>query len=341
MAISNAMLAGLTREQLLEMHYKMALLRRFEEKSAEEYTRGKIGGFMHLYIGQEAVGVGSISTLRPDDKILSSYREHGHALAKGMDPRAVMAELYGKFTGCSKGKGGSMHMWSNELGLFGGNAIVGAQLPIAAGVAFAAQYLNQDSVTVCFFGDGAVDEGAFHEALNLAAIWKLPVVYICENNQYSMGMAVSKAWAVDSLMPRAAAYNMPGEQVDGMDVIAVYEAAKRAVEHARSGDGPYLLEVKTYRFRGHSMTDPSYYRTREEEQQWRTTRDPIGMFEKKLLDLGLVTQAELDENDAKATEVAEDAAEFAENSPNPELEELYTDIMVDDSTALTYRYERN
>jgi pyruvate dehydrogenase E1 component alpha subunit len=295
---------------------------------------------MHLYIGQEAVGVGAISALQPDDKILSSYREHGHALAKGMDPRAVMAELYGKITGCSKGKGGSMHMWSNELGLFGGNAIVGAQLPIAAGVAFAAQYLNQDSVTVCFFGDGAVDEGAFHEALNLAAIWKLPIVYICENNQYSMGMAVSKAWAVDSLMPRAAAYNMPGEQVDGMDVIAVYEAAKRAVEHARSGEGPYLLEVKTYRFRGHSMTDPSYYRTREEEQQWRTTRDPIGMFEKKLLDLGLITQAELDENDAKATEVAEDAADFADNSPDPELEELYTDVMVDNSTALTYRYER-
>jgi len=340
MAISNAMLAGLTREQLLEMYYKMALIRRFEEKSAEEYTRGKIGGFMHLYIGQEAVGVGSISALQPDDKILSSYREHGHALAKGMDPRAVMSELYGKITGCSKGKGGSMHMWSNELGLFGGNAIVGAQLPIAAGVAFAAQYLNQDSITLCFFGDGAVDEGAFHEALNLASIWKLPIVYICENNQYSMGMAVSKAWAVDSLMPRAAAYNIPGEQVDGMDVISVYEAAKRAVEHARSGEGPYLLEVKTYRFRGHSMTDPSYYRTREEEQQWRTTRDPIGMFEKKLLDLGLVTQVELDENDAKATEVAEDAAEFAENSPNPELEELYTDVMVDNSTALTYRYER-
>jgi pyruvate dehydrogenase E1 component alpha subunit len=295
---------------------------------------------MHLYIGQEAVGVGTISALRPDDKILSSYREHGHALAKGMDPRAVMAELYGKITGCSKGKGGSMHMWSNELGLFGGNAIVGAQLPIAAGVALAAQYLNQETVTACFFGDGAVDEGAFHEALNLASIWKLPVVYICENNQYSMGMAVSKAWAVDSLMPRAAAYNMPGEQVDGMDVVAVYELVKRAVEHARSGEGPYLLEVKTYRFRGHSMTDPSYYRTREEEQQWRTTRDPIGIFEKKLLDLGLTTQTELDENDARATEVAEDAAEFSDNSPNPGLEELYTDVIVDDSTALAYRYER-
>ena len=340
MAISNATLAGLTRTQLLEMHYMMALLRRFEEKSAEEYTRGKIGGFMHLYIGQEAVGVGSIATLRPEDKVLSSYREHGHAIAKGIEPGAVMAELFGKITGCSKGKGGSMHMWSNELGLLGGNAIVAAQLTIATGVALASQYQGEDSVTVCFFGDGAVDEGAFHESLNLASIWQLPVVYICENNQYSMGMAVQKAWAVDSLLPRAAAYNMPGEQVDGMDVIAVYEAVKRAVERARRGEGPSLLEIKTYRFRGHSMTDPAYYRTREEEQQWRTTRDPIGIFEKKLLELGIATQAEFDENDARATQAAEDAADFAENSPNPTPEELYTDVMVDDSTALAYRYER-
>ena len=340
MAISNATLAGLTRTQLLEMHYMMALLRRFEEKSAEEYTRGKIGGFMHLYIGQEAVGVGSIATLRPEDKVLSSYREHGHAIAKGIEPGAVMAELFGKITGCSKGKGGSMHMWSNELGLLGGNAIVAAQLTIATGVALASQYQGEDSVTVCFFGDGAVDEGAFHESLNLASIWQLPVVYICENNQYSMGMAVHKAWAVDSLLPRAAAYNMPGEQVDGMDVIAVHEAVKRAVERARSGEGPSLLEIKTYRFRGHSMTDPAYYRTREEEQQWRTTRDPIGIFEKRLLEAEAATQAEFDENDARATQAAEDAADFAENSPNPTPEELYTDVMVDDSTALAYRYER-
>src|SRR6266567_1085815 len=340
MAISNATLAGLNRTRLLEMHYKMALLRRFEEKSAEEYTRGKIGGFMHLYIGQEAVGVGSISTLRPEDKVLSSYREHGQALMRGMEPGVVMAELFGKVTGCSKGKGGSMHMWSNELGLYGGNAIVAAQMPIAAGVALAEQYQESDAIVACFFGDGAVDEGAFHESLNLAAIWKLPIVYICENNQYSMGMAVEKAWAVDSLMPRAAAYNMPGQQADGMDVIKVYETVKRAVDHARSGQGPSLLEVKTYRFRGHSMTDPAYYRSREEEQQWRTSRDPIGFFEKKLLGLNLATQAQLDENDARATEIAEDAAEFAENSPDPELEELYTDVMVDNSTALSYRYER-
>lgn len=340
MAISNMTLAGLTRTQLLEMHYMMALLRRFEEKSAEEYTRGKIGGFMHLYIGQEAVGVGAITALRSDDKVLSSYREHGHAIVKGMDPRVVMAELFGKSTGCSKGKGGSMHMWSNELGMLGGNAIVAAQMPIAAGVAFAMQYQGLDTIVACFFGDGAVDEGAFHESLNLASIWKLPIVYICENNQYSMGMSVQKAWAVDSLLPRAAAYNMPGEQVEGMDVIKVYEATKRAVERARSGQGPSLLEVKTYRFRGHSMTDPAYYRSREEEQQWRTTRDPIGFFEKKLLDLNLATQSELDENDARANKAAEDAAEFAENSPDPALEELYTNVMADDSTALSYRYER-
>jgi pyruvate dehydrogenase E1 component alpha subunit len=340
MAISNATLAGLTRTELLEMHYKMALIRRFEEKSAEEYTRGKIGGFMHLYIGQEAVGVGSIAALRLDDKILCSYREHGHALAKGMDPGAVMAELFGKITGCSKGKGGSMHMWSKELGIYGGNGIVAAQMPIAAGVAFSAQYQGQDTVIACYFGDGAVDEGAFHESLNLASVWKLPIVYICENNQYSMGMAVGKAWAVDSLLPRAAAYNMPGDQVEGMDVIAVYESMKHAVEHARGGGGPTLLEVKTYRFRGHSMTDPAYYRTREEEQQWRTTRDPIGIFEKKLLNNGMVTQDEFDDNDARATQVAEDAAEFAENSPDPSLEELYADVTVDNSIALTYRYER-
>ncbi len=338
MAISNAILAGLRRTELLHMHYQMALIRRFEEKSAEEYTRGKIGGFMHLYIGQEAVGVGCITALYPSDKILCSYREHGHALARGMDPNAVMSELFGKSTGCSKGKGGSMHMWSNELGVLGGNGIVAAQLPIAAGVALAAQYQGKDTVTACFFGDGAVDEGAFHEALNLASLWKLPVVYVCENNQYSMGMAVHKAWAVDSLVPRAAAHNIPGVQVDGMDIISVYEAMKQAVEHARAGEGPTLLEVKTYRFRGHSMTDPSYYRTREEEQQWRTNRDPIGIFEKKLLDLGLATQSELDDDDARASAVCEDAAEFAANSPDPELTELYTDVMGDDSTALTHRY---
>ena len=234
-----------------------------------------------------------------------------------------------------------MHMWSNELNFWGGNGIVAAQLPIATGVALADQYRGNDAITVCFFGDGAVDEGAFHEALNLAAVWKLPIVFVCENNQYSMGMAVGKAWAVDNLLPRAAAYNMPGEIVDGMDVITVYEAMKRTAAFVRGGNGPMLLEIKTYRFRGHSMTDPAYYRTREEEHEWRTTRDPIGIFEKKLLDHGIVAQADLDANDARATQTAEEAADFAENSPFPALDELHTDVMVDDSTALTYRYERN
>jgi pyruvate dehydrogenase E1 component alpha subunit len=340
MAISNVTLAGLTKAQLLEMHYKMALLRCFEEKSAEEYTRGKIGGFMHLYIGQEAVGIGCMSTLRQEDKVLASYREHGHAIAKGMSPNAVMAELFGKITGCSKGKGGSMHMWSSEHGMWGGNGIVAAQLPIATGVALAAQYRGRDEIVVCFFGDGAVDEGAFHESLNLASLWKLPVIFVCENNQYSMGMAVEKAWAVESLLPRAAAHNIPAELVDGMDVIKVYEAAKRSVEYTRSGKGPVLLEIKTYRFRGHSMTDPAYYRTREEEKEWRTSRDPIGIFEKHLMDAGVASQADFDENDAKAIQIAEDAAEFAENSAFPDPEELYADIMVDDTTALSYRHER-
>jgi pyruvate dehydrogenase E1 component alpha subunit len=340
MAISNATLSGLTRTQLLEMHYMMTLLRRFEEKSAEEYTRGKIGGFMHLYIGQEAVGVGSITALRPTDKIMCSYREHGHALAKGMHPNEVMAELFGKITGCSKGKGGSMHMWSNKHGVLGGNGIVAAQLPIAAGLAFAAQYQGLDTVIACYFGDGAVDEGAFHEALNIASLWKLPIVFICENNQYSMGMAVEKAWAVSNLLPRAAAYNMPGEVVDGMNVLSVYDATRRAVERARSGEGPTLLEIKTYRFRGHSMTDPAYYRTREEEHEWRSTRDPIGIFEKILQDNGIGSQAEFDANDEKATQVAEEAAEFADNSPFPPLDELYTDVMVDGSAALVYRHPR-
>ncbi len=223
MAIREVALGGLTREQLLGMHYQMALIRRFEDKAAEEYSLGRIGGFLHLYIGQEASGMGIISALRPEDYVVSSYREHGHAILKGMEPRAVMAELLGKATGCSKGKGGSMHMYSAEHNLIGGQAIVGAQLAIATGLGFAIQYQDEKRVAVSLFGDGAVDEGAFHESLNLAALWKLPVVYVCENNQYSMGMAVTKAWAVASLEPRAAAYGMPYAKVDGMDVLAVRE----------------------------------------------------------------------------------------------------------------------
>ena len=240
-----------------------------------------------------------------------------------------MAELFGKITGCSKGKGGSMHMWSNELGILGGNGIVAAQMPIAAGVALAAQYLGEDSVTACFFGDGAVDEGAFHESLNLASIWKLPVVYVCENNQYSMGMAVHKAWAVDSLIPRAAAYNMPGEQVDGMDVVAVHEAALEAAEHARAGQGPIIVEMLTYRYRGHSMSDPAKYRTKDEVNRMRTEHDPIDHLRQRLLDEYSAREDELKQIEKRARDIVIEAAQFAQDCPEPDPSELWTDVLAE------------
>ena len=340
MAVRDVALAGLTRQQVLDLHYQMVLLRRFEEKAAEEYTLGKIGGFLHLYIGQEATGVGAISALRPADYVVSSYREHGHALVKGLEPRVVMAELFGKSTGCSRGKGGSMHMYSDERRLIGGQAIVGAQIVIGVGIGFAIQYQGQDDVALISFGDGAVDEGAFHEGLNLAALWKLPVIFLCENNQYSMGMAVSRAWAVETLEPRAAAYGMPYLAVDGMDVLAVREVVSAAAEHARSGGGPTLVESKTYRFRGHSMADPARYRGRDEEEQWRSTRDPIVLFERRLREMGLMKDAEQRANEEKANQVVEDAARFAEESPEPAEDELYDDISVENAGAIARRNRR-
>jgi pyruvate dehydrogenase E1 component alpha subunit len=337
MAVRVPTLAGLSRQQLLDLHYQMALLRRFEEKAAEEYTHSKIGGFLHLYIGQEATGVGALSALRPADYVVSSYREHGHAILKGITPRAVMAELFGKATGCSKGKGGSMHMYSAEHRLIGGQAIVGAQLVIAVGIGFAIQYQQQDDIVLVSFGDGAVDEGAFHEALNLAAVWKLPVVFMCENNQYSMGMAVTKAWAVQTLEPRAAAYGMPYRAVDGMDVLAVREALTEAAQHARSGAGPTLVESKTYRFRGHSMADPARYRGRDEEEQWKSTRDPIVLFAGKLREAGLMSEEEQHAAEARAEQEVEDAARFAEESPAPTYDELFDDVSVENAGAIAWR----
>ncbi|HEU0028202.1 MAG TPA: pyruvate dehydrogenase (acetyl-transferring) E1 component subunit alpha [Ktedonobacterales bacterium] len=337
MAIREATLAGLSREQLLDLYYQMTLIRQFEEKAAEAYTLGKIGGFLHLYIGQEAAGVGAISALRPSDYVVSSYREHGHAIAKGMEPRAVMAELYGKATGSSKGKGGSMHMFSAEKRLFGGQAIVGAQLVIAAGMGFGIQYEERDDIVLALFGDGAVDEGAFHEGLNLASLWKLPVVYLCENNQYSMGMAVKKAWSVESLEPRAAAYGIPYVRVDGMDVLAVRQAVETATERARSGGGPTLIEAATYRFRGHSMADPAIYRTREEESQWKANRDPIRIFEARLKEAGVARDADIRASDERAAEVVEDAAAFADQSPFPEPGALYDDVLLDGAGAIAWR----
>ncbi|HEY7349658.1 MAG TPA: pyruvate dehydrogenase (acetyl-transferring) E1 component subunit alpha [Ktedonobacterales bacterium] len=340
MAIRQVALAGLSREQLLGMYEEMLLIRRFEEKAAEEYTMGKIGGFMHLYIGQEALGVGAIATLGKEDKVISHYREHGHAISKGIAPRQVMAELFGRIDGCSKGKGGSMHMHDENVGLLGGYAIVGAQIVLACGLAFAAKYQNQNHLIMTFFGDGAVDEGAFHEGLNLASLWKLPVVYICENNQYSMGMSVEKAWSVPDLKDRAAAYAMPYEKVDGMDLIAVYEACKRATERARSGEGPTLLECITYRFRGHSMADPASYRPRDEVDRWRASQDPIPLYLEKLREAKAIKEEEIKAIEDRVDRVVQDAVEFADASPEPPLEELYTDVMVGDANAISWRYPR-
>jgi pyruvate dehydrogenase E1 component alpha subunit len=337
MAVREVTLAGLSREQLLKMYYQMVLLRRFEEKAAEEYTLGNIGGFLHLYIGQEANGVGMFSALQPDDYVLSAYREHGYAILKGIDPHAVMAELFGKATGCSKGKGGSMHMYSEEHHLLGGQAIVGAQLVMGAGVGLAIQYRGERRIALVLFGDGAVDEGAFHEALNLASIWKLPVVFVCENNQYSMGMAVSKAWSVNSLEPRAAAYGIPYYKVDGMDAMAIREAMLTAREHAVGGDGPVLIEALTYRFRGHSMADPAHYRTREEEQLWKSTRDPITLFEEKLKAAGVIRDEDIQETSDKVDELVEECAQFASHSPDPDLDSLYADVTEDGAGAIAWR----
>ena len=318
-------LSGLERDQLIELYRQMLLIRRFEEKSAEAYVAGKIGGFCHLYIGQEAVGVGSISAIRQDDYVLASYREHGLALAKGMSARSIMAELFGKATGCSKGKGGSMHMFDKSLGFLGGHAIVGGQIPLATGTAFATKYLGTDQVTLCFFGEAAVNQGAFHESLNMAQLWKLPCIYICENKQYGMGTSLARAMSLRDIAQKACAYEMASEFVDGMDVLAVREATLRAAERARKDYLPTLLEIRTYRFMGHSMSDPGNYRTRAEIEKYQE-RDPIKLFSASLLEEKIVDEKALQEIDRKIREEVEDSLRFAEESPLPGPEELYTDV---------------
>ncbi|HET7598720.1 MAG TPA: pyruvate dehydrogenase (acetyl-transferring) E1 component subunit alpha [Gemmatimonadales bacterium] len=306
---------------------QMMLIRRFEEKAGEAYSLGKIGGFCHLYIGQEAVAVGSIAALRPDDYLICSYREHGHALARGLTARSVMAELFGKATGCSKGKGGSMHLFDASLGFLGGHAIVGAHIPIATGIAFAIKYRDTDQVVVCYFGEAAVNNGAFHEALNMAALWKLPCVYLCENNRYGMGTALERASAIYDISERASSYDMINEVVDGQDVLAMKNATDRAVERARLEKAPTLLEVRTYRFMGHSMSDPihGHYRTREEVEEHRR-RDPIALWSARLMADGIMDEAEIRALDAEVIAEVADAYEFAENSPEPEPDELYRDV---------------
>ncbi len=312
--------------ELVSLFRQMLLIRRFEEDSAEMYARGKIGGFLHLYIGQEAVGVGAISALAPQDYIVSHYRDHGHALARGTEPGRVMAELFGKATGVSKGKGGSMHLFDVSRGFWGGYAIVGAAMPIAVGLALASQYQNGSRVVLNFFGDGAVNQGEFHESLNLAALWKLPVVFLCENNKYAMGTSVERASAVPELYRRASAYAIPGLPVDGMDLLAVRDVTQQAMDRARSGDGPTLIEAITYRFRGHSMADPTMvYRTREEEDQWKG-RDPITLFQGKLEEQGLITPAEVEALMKEAEAEVAEAIRFADESPEPPLSALYEDV---------------
>src|SRR5215211_7072332 len=307
------------------MLFQMVLGRRFEEKCAEVYRMGKIGGFCHLYIGQEAIAVGSMMALESTDMVITAYRDHVQAMVKGISPESVMAELYGKEGGCVKGKGGSMHMFSKEHEFYGGHGIVGGQIGVGTGMAYAAKYRNSGEVTLCFFGEAAVNQGAFHESLNMAQLWKLPCIYICENNQYGMGTSLARAMSLRDIAQKGCAYEMASEFVDGMDVLAVREATMRAVERARKESLPTLLEVRTYRFMGHSMSDPGNYRTRAEIEKYQE-RDPVKLFSASLLEEKIVDQKTLDEIDQKVREEVEDSVRFADESPLPDPEELYTDV---------------
>ena len=316
------------KEQQLDLYYQMVLIRRVEEHGAELYQAGKIGGFMHLYIGQEAVSTGLIAAREPRDRVITAYRDHGVALNCGISANEVMAELLGKSTGMSKGKGGSMHMASVEKNMWGGHAIVGGHLPIASGFALGDQYAKNDNVTICMFGDGATNIGYFHEALNLAKTWGLRVLWVCENNQYGMGTSVGRASAVTDIRQKAEGYNMKNGQADGMDVMKVYDAAREAIDFVRRESQPYFLEVDTYRFRGHSMGDPERYRKAEEVKKWQEN-DPIGIFNKYLLDKKIATRKNLDEIEARVDEEVNNAVAFAEISPEPGMEELFTNIYAD------------
>jgi pyruvate dehydrogenase E1 component alpha subunit len=317
------------KQKELDLYYQMVLIRRLEERGAELYQAGKIGGFMHLYIGQEAVSTGLISARQPQDRVITAYRDHGVAINCGISVNQVMAELLGKATGISKGRGGSMHMADVTKNFWGGHAIVGAHLPLAAGLALGDKYAGRDGVTICMFGEGATNIGFFHEALNLSKVWTLPVLWVCENNLYGMGTAVGRASAVSEIQQKAEGYGMAHERVDGMDVMAVHETAKKAIESVRSGSGPRMLEIMTYRFRGHSMGDPERYRKQEEVKKWEE-QDPIGVFRVYLTKDQQVTDKILDEIDAHALADVQKAVEFAEASPEPALESLFDDIYAEE-----------
>jgi len=317
----------LSKEEESRAYREMLLIRRFEEKAGQLYGMGQIGGFCHLYIGQEAVVVGMQMAIREGDQVITAYRDHGHMLVCGMDPKGVMAELTGRRDGYSKGKGGSMHMFSVEKSFYGGHGIVGAQAPLGTGLAFANKYKGNGHVCLTYFGDGAANQGQVYEAFNMAAVWRLPVVYVIENNKYGMGTRVDRVSAVTDLSQRGASFNIPGEQVDGMDVRAVKAAGEKAVAHAREGKGPYILEMLTYRYRGHSMSDPAKYRTKEEVEKMRHERDPIEHVRARLLESGRASENELKAIDKEIRGIVNEAADFATRDPEPDAAELYTNVL--------------
>ena len=315
-----------SKKELLELYHKMLLIRRFEEKAGQLYGMGYIGGFCHLYIGQEAVVVGIDSIKKNGDQNITSYRDHGHMLACGMDPRLVMAELTGRSTGYSKGKGGSMHMFSKSEGFYGGHGIVGAQVPIGAGIAFANKYKKNKHVCFTYFGEGAANQGQVYEAFNMASLWKLPVVFVIENNQYAMGTSMTRASSTEEMFARGMAFNIPGKAVNGMNVLEVAKNASSAADHCRSGKGPFILEMKTYRYRGHSMSDPAKYRTREEVQKIREEKDPIDTLRSLLIEKHKTSEKEFKAIDSEIKAVVTEASDFALDSPEPNIEELWTDV---------------
>ena len=321
--------ASADKGELLAFYRSMLLIRRFEERAGQLYGMGLIGGFCHLYIGQEAIAVGMQAIKRTGDQVITGYRDHGHMLAAGMESRVVMAELTGRAAGASGGKGGSMHMFNTDVGFYGGHGIVGAQVSLGTGLAMANWYRQDGAVAFVYFGDGAANQGQVYESFNMAELWSLPVVYVVENNQYAMGTSIERASSETHLYKRGVSFNIPGEEVDGMDVLAVRDAGRRAAEHARSGKGPIILEMKTYRYRGHSMSDPGKYRTREEIDAVRKTRDPIDHLQERLLADGLADEAALKAIDADVKSIVADAAEFARTTPEPDATELYTDVYVE------------
>jgi pyruvate dehydrogenase E1 component alpha subunit len=325
-SIDGKEIAEFSKEQELAAYRTMLTIRRFEEKAGQMYGMGLIGGFCHLYIGQEAVVTGMQMVLQPGDEVITGYRDHGHMLACGMEPKGVMAELTGRAHGYSKGKGGSMHMFSVEKGFYGGHGIVGAPVPLGTGLAFANTYRGNKNICLTYFGDGAANQGQVYECFNMAELWKLPVIYIIENNRYAMGTVITRSSATTDLSKRGLSFNIPGEQVDGMDVRAVKAAGAKAVEWCRSGKGPYILEMLTYRYRGHSMSDPAKYRTREEVDQVRTTHDPIDMVRNRLLEKKIASEDALKKIDTEVRDLINQAAEFATHDPEPEASELYTDV---------------